>query len=217
VRRGPAIVAAAALAAGGLACRSAGPAAPQAAAPAGPREPAGRPDVQRWRDAAARLFGRDPLSRDQRLLRYVNLVGRALAGPAYRFAVTQSDVPYTLGFAGGFVAVSRGALFLMSSEAELAVGLSREICRLRAGALPESLESDPRGEENMDACGAGLASSAGYDASAYLHYLQSLQSRSISARERNDLQARMERYRSLPDVARGGVKLVERFRRSVIL
>ena len=173
---------------------------------------------------AARLFARDPLSPDGRLLRYVNLVGRTVAGATeaapYHFAVTQSDVPYSLALPGRFVVISRGMLFLMTSEADLAVGLSREVCRSeQPGGLRESTgeTSDPGVESLLDACGARLASATGYDVSGFLHVLESLRDRAVSARDVSDFQARLDAFKAAPEFLRGGKTLADRFRSSAIL
>lgn len=206
---------------------SSGPMSP-APAPAASRSPeAEAAELNRGREMAARLFSRDPLILDQRLLRYVNLVGRAAAADVrarerFHFAVTQSGVPYSLALPGGFVVVSRGAIARMSSEAELAVTLAREICREESvGAAAESPEREANGgdadlEVRWDACGARLASSAGYDAAAFLHYLQALEVAAASSRERSDLHRRIELYEKLPECSRGGQTLAERFRRFAI-
>ncbi len=197
------------------------------APPAPPPQDAAAAEVNRGREEAARLFSRDPLIGDERLLRYVNLVGRAAVADArgrdrFRFAVTQSGIPYSRALPGGFVILSRGALALMDSEAELAVALAREVCREESvGAAADSPEpatggGDPALEARWDACGARLASSSGYDAAAYLHYLDALELGAASARERMDLERRAELYRKLPECSRGGKTLVERFRRSAM-
>jgi predicted Zn-dependent protease len=165
----------------------------------------------------ALLFARDGLTDDARLLRYVNLVGRTVAGAGFRFAVTRSDAPYTRCFPGRYVAVSQGLLLLVRSEAELAVLLSREACRFSAGAVPEPETADPTAEARRDACAAESVSRAGYDAGAFLRLLAALQERAISAREKADLQFRIERFKSLPEANRGGQRLVERYRRYAIL
>jgi len=183
------------------------------------------PGAADGREIAARLFGRDPLTPDARLLRYVALVGRAVAGPArggrYRFAVTESDLTYATAFPGGIVVVSRGLVFLMQSEAELAVTLSREMCRSDAGGTREfpgsAAEGEAAREIELDACGARAASAAGYDAGAFLHLFGALEERATSVREKSDLDARRERFRALPESARGGKLLAERFRSSAIL
>ena len=204
--------------------RAAAPA--PAASPAPAVSPsAGDPAAEKaGREMAASLFARDPLTPDGRLLRYVNLVGRTAAGALpgsvrYRFAVTQSDVPYSLSLPGRFVVLSRGMLFVMSSEADLAVTLSREVCReQQPGGLREAAgETEPALDSSLDACGARLASLAGYDVSGYLHVLESLRERAVSARDVADLQRRIEAYKTIPDFSRGGKTLADRFRSSAIL
>jgi len=211
-----------------IACGSAKP-APRSAVPAASARPRpAAPDAAaaaEGRELAARLFGRDRLVADTRLLRYVALVGRTCAGPradAWRFAVTQSAIPYATAFPGGIVVISRGILLLMGSEAELAVVLAREICRGESapardfpGPAPES--ADVARESALDACGARRASQSGYDAAAFLRLLDMLQDRAASAREKSDLEARAAAYRALPEAAAGGKLLAERFRSSAIL
>ncbi len=215
-------------AAAALACAG-GKSAPRgAAAGTGPSGGARLPNpaaVAEGRALAARLFGRDPLVADTRLLRYVALVGRTCAGassPGWRFAVTQSTIPYATAFPGRIVVISRGLLVLVRSEAELAVVLSREICRgaeapARDFPGPAVETADAAGETALDACGARRASGAGYDASAFLRLLDTLQDRAASARQKSDLQARAAAYRALPEAAAGGKLLAERFRSSAIL
>ncbi|HET7453417.1 MAG TPA: M48 family metalloprotease [Thermoanaerobaculia bacterium] len=187
--------------------------------------PASDAAIPEGRELAAGLFGRDPLVGDDRLLRYVALVGRTCGGRSvdgWRFAVTQSAVPYATAFPGGIVVVSRGLLLLVRSEAELAVVLSREIHRGETaparefpGPAPES--GDPARETALDAAGARLASAAGYDAAAFLHLLDMLQDRAASAREKSEIQERAGAYRALPETSAGGRMLAERFRSSAIV
>jgi len=209
------------------ACRTGAPARKAAAPfrPAAAASPASDVDPAEGRDLAARLFGRDPLVADARLLRYVALVGRTVAGPEraarLRFAVTRSDLPYATAFPGGIVVISRGLIFEMDSEAALAVTLGREMCRSETGAAREFPvgaldEGDRDRETELDACGARRASAAGYDAAAFLHLLETLQDRAASVRGKSDLAARREELRKL-EPARGGKLLSERFRRSAIM
>ena len=209
------------------ACRTGAPARKASAPP----RPAATPsafsgaDVAAGRALAAGLFGRDPLVADSRLLRYVALVGRTVAGPELgsrlRFAVTRSDLPYATAFPGGIVVISRGLIFEMDSEAALAVTLGREMCRTETGAAREfpggALEASDRERETaLDGCGARRASAAGYDSAAYLHLLEALQDRAASVREKSDLASRREALRKL-EAPRGGKLLSERFRRSAIM
>ena len=225
-----------ALGAASLRCVSAKPAGPSptdaSAAPSSTRASAARTPgasdpaaLAEGKELAARLFGRDPLVTDNRLLRYVALVGRTCAGEragVRRFPVTQSTVPYATAFPGGIVVISRGLLLLMRSEAELAVVLSRETCRAETDPAREfpglAAETADLGRETaLDACGARRASQAGYDAAAFLRLLDMLQDRAASVREKSDLQSRAAAFRALPEAAAGGKLLAERFRSSAIL
>ncbi|HET9794906.1 MAG TPA: hypothetical protein VFS34_10615 [Thermoanaerobaculia bacterium] len=196
-----------------------------AAAPARTPAPAPGPAGAEGRAFAARLFGRDPLVADVRLLRYVALVGRTCAGARageWRFAVTQSTIPYATAFPGRIAVISRGLLVLLGSEAELAVVLSREVCRGEASPArdfpgPAGESADVAGETALDLCGARRASQAGYDAAAFLRLLDTLQDRAASAREKSDLQARAAAYRALPESTAGGKLLAGRFRSSAIM
>lgn len=209
------------------ACATSGPArkGTSPARPAAAALPVSGGDLAQGRALAAGLFGRDPLVADSRLLRYVALVGRTVAGPErsarLRFAVTRSDLPYATAFPGGIVVISRGLIFEMDSEAALAVTLGREMCRSETGASREfpggaREESDRERETALDVCGARRASAAGYDSAAFLHLLETLQDRAASVREKSDLAARREELRKL-EPARGGKLLSERFRRSAIM
>jgi len=211
-----------------FACGTGAPAprAAKSAAPAAPALPDDAAGVREGRELAGLLLGRDALASDPRLLRYVALVGRTVAGPSladrFRFAVTRSDLPYATAFPGGIVVLSRGLIFQMGSEAELAVTLSREICHAQAGGAREfpggAAEAvDTAHEIALDACGVRLASRAGYDAAAFLHLLETLQDRAASVREKSNLDRRREELRKLPEAALGGKLLAERFRRSAIM
>jgi hypothetical protein len=111
-------------------------------------------------------------------------------------------------------------LFLMSSEADLAVALSREMSRsARPGAVrePAGDGGDPGLESLLDARGAALASAAGYDVSGFLHVIENLRDRAVSARDASDFQARLDAFRTIPEFSRGGKTLGDRFRSSAIL
>lgn len=83
---------------------------------------------------AATVIGRYGLVEDPELNRYVNLVGQTIAQEAsrrseveYRFGVLATDDVNAFAAPGGYVLVTRGALALMSSEAELAGVLAHEV------------------------------------------------------------------------------------------
>jgi hypothetical protein len=113
-------------------------------------------------------------------------------------------------------------LYLVENEAELAVLLAREVCRSesgQAGGGPETAfeSGDPSVELRFDRCGASLASAAGYDAAPYQRLLGVFADQSASARDGQDLRARADKFKALPEFTRGGKLLAERFRASAIL
>lgn len=83
---------------------------------------------------AATVTGRYGLVRDQELIRYVNLVGQAVAQQsirghevAFRFGVLDTDDVNAFAAPGGFILITRGALGLMASESDLAGVLAHEV------------------------------------------------------------------------------------------
>ena len=97
------------------------------------------------RGVAATVAGRYPVSRDTAITRYVNLVGLAVASVdprgdiAYHFAVL--DTPDVNAFAspGGYIFITRGALSLIESEAELAGVLAHEVGHVNRRHVIEGL------------------------------------------------------------------------------
>lgn len=85
------------------------------------------------REVAARVVGRYGYYDDQRLNRYVSLVGRSIVAGAnrpeltFRFAVLDTNEINAYAAPGGFVFVTRGALAQMQDEAELAAVLAHEV------------------------------------------------------------------------------------------
>ncbi len=95
-------------------------------------------EIQIGRGIAATIAGRYPVSTDETLTRYVNLVGLAVASQdprpdiTYRFAVLETPAVNAFSAPGGYVFVTRGALGLMRSEAELAGVLGHEVGHVNA-------------------------------------------------------------------------------------
>ncbi|MDH5230574.1 MAG: M48 family metalloprotease [Gammaproteobacteria bacterium] len=93
-------------------------------------------EIKFGQDVAARVLGRIPLYRNQKLTRYVALVGKAVAMYSSRneiefhFAVLDSDHANAYSAPGGYVFITRGALSLMQDEAELAAVLAHEIAHI---------------------------------------------------------------------------------------
>jgi len=74
---------------------------------------------------------------DPRVVAYVNKVGQRLAAVSdrqlpYEFKVINSDVPNAWALPGGKIAINRGLLVKMKSEAELAAVLGHEIVHAAA-------------------------------------------------------------------------------------
>ena len=90
-------------------------------------------EVEIGRGIAATIAGRYPIVQDSALTLYVNLVGLTVAGEAprpdvtYRFAVLETPDVNAFAAPGGYIFVTRGALALMESEAELAGVLAHEV------------------------------------------------------------------------------------------
>jgi predicted Zn-dependent protease len=90
-------------------------------------------EVRFGREVAARVIARYGLYDNAKLMKYVNLVGKALAMNTSRpeldfhFAVLNTDEINAYAAPGGYIFVTRGALLRMQSEAELAGVLAHEI------------------------------------------------------------------------------------------
>jgi beta-barrel assembly-enhancing protease len=83
------------------------------------------------------VAGRYPLSDDETLAGYVNLVGRTVAEQsprrheiAYRFGVLETDDVNAFAAPGGFILITRGALALMEDESVLAGVLAHELAHV---------------------------------------------------------------------------------------
>lgn len=103
---------------------------------------------------AARILGRESLSKDRELNRYVSLIGTALALHATRpdlqfhFAVMESPEVNAYSAPGGFVFITRGAIEASTSESELAAILAHEIAHISERHIVKALHI--RGEEKGD-------------------------------------------------------------------
>jgi len=90
-------------------------------------------EIDIGRGIAATIAGRYPVSTDAALTRYVNLVGLTVASQdprgdiTYHFAVLETPTVNAFAAPGGYIFVTRGALGLMRSEAELAGVLAHEV------------------------------------------------------------------------------------------
>src|SRR2546426_4722026 len=83
------------------------------------------------------------------LVRYVNLVGQAVAQNAprqvpYRFAILDSDIVGAFALPGGFIFITKTAIEGMTNEAQLAGALGHEVIHVSE----RHLESEIRGKKN---------------------------------------------------------------------
>ena len=102
-------------------------------------------EIEIGRGIAATIAGRYPIVQDSALTLYVNLVGLTVAGEAprpdiaYRFAVLETPDVNAFAAPGGYIFVTRGALALMESEAELAGVLAHEVGHVNRRHVIEGL------------------------------------------------------------------------------
>jgi len=121
-------------------------------------------EVMFGRELAARILGNYNLLDDEKINRYVNLVGKGLALYAGRpeirfyFGVLDSDEINAFATPGGYIFITLGALLKMDNEAQLATVLAHEIAHIAKKHVVRELNI--RGEEGA---GAGeIASMVGY-------------------------------------------------------
>ena len=107
--------------------------------------------------SAFQRFG--PLTKDQALMRYVNLVGSTCGavsdrpGLAYKFAVIESDMVNAFAGPGGYIFVTTGALKLMKNEAELAGVLAHEIAHVTLRHSLKTLQRSKLFETGLEVAG----------------------------------------------------------------
>ncbi len=95
-------------------------------------------EIDIGRGIAATIAGRYPVSSDEALTRYVNLVGLTVASQdprpdiTYRFAVLETPTVNAFAAPGGYVFITRGSLGLIRNEAELAGVLAHEVGHVNA-------------------------------------------------------------------------------------
>ena len=112
------------------------------------------------RVVAARILKTYPLANDDKLQKYVTLVGNTVAAYSSRptlewhFAVVSSDVVNAISAPGGFVFITTGALKQMHSEAELASVLGHEIAHVTQKHILKEIK-----RANVMSAGVDLAQS----------------------------------------------------------
>ncbi len=97
------------------------------------------------RNVAGRVLSRFKLDRDRDLNRYINLLGVGLASHAarpelsFRFAVLDADEVNAYSAPGGYIFITRGAVFAARDEAELAAVLAHEIAHVNQRHIVKAL------------------------------------------------------------------------------
>lgn len=96
--------------------------------------PIGREEeIEIGRSIAASVAGKYGIVRNEQITRYVCLVGETVAAKSkrtdisYYFAILDTDIINAFSCPGGYVFITRGALSIIESEAELAAVLAHEI------------------------------------------------------------------------------------------
>ncbi len=93
-------------------------------------------EIRFGRELSARILGNYKLLDDEKINRYVNLVGKAVAlyggrpELRYYFGILDSDEVNAFAASGGYVFITKGALMKMDSEAQLAAALAHEIAHI---------------------------------------------------------------------------------------
>jgi len=127
-------------------------------------------EIEIGRGIAATIAGRYPVSTDAALARYVNLVGLTVASAdprgdiSYHFAVLETPAVNAFATPGGYIFVTRGALGIMQSEAELAGVLAHEVGHVnRKHVINQIRKSDTMREvrDQLDIQGAVLDRAVG--------------------------------------------------------
>lgn len=108
-------------------------------------------EINFGRDVGARILGNMELNKDENLSRYINRIGSGLAANSgrpeldFHFAVLNSETVNAFAAPGGYIFVTKGALRLMTDEAELAAVLGHEIGHISAKHIVKELKI--RGED----------------------------------------------------------------------
>ena len=93
-------------------------------------------EVEFGKTIGARILGQYTVYDNEKLIRYVNLVGRSLAFNSSRndidfyFTVLDADFVNAYSTPGGYVFITKGAIAAMKNEAELAAVLAHEVAHI---------------------------------------------------------------------------------------
>lgn len=131
-------------------------------------------EIRFGRDLAARILGNYKLVSDQKLLRYVNLVGKSVSlysgRPELKFYFAVLDTTEVNAFAtpGGYIFITKGALLKMDNEAQLAAVLGHEISHITKKHVVRKL--DIKGQDTSAI--SGLSALAGANTEVFRNLLE---------------------------------------------
>jgi predicted Zn-dependent protease len=93
-------------------------------------------EIRFGKTISARILGQYSIYQDEKLNRYVSLVGKSLALNSsrddieFRFSVLDADFINAYSAPGGYIFITKGAISAMQDEAELAAVLAHEIAHI---------------------------------------------------------------------------------------
>ncbi len=108
-------------------------------------------EIRFGRDLAARILGNYKLLKNDKLIRYVNTVGKSISLYSGRpelkfyFAVLDTDEVNAFATPGGYIFITKGALMHMENEAQLASVLGHEVAHVTRKHVVRRL--DIRGDD----------------------------------------------------------------------
>ena len=124
-------------------------------------------EIQFGQELSAKILGKYRMVEDEKLTRYVNLIGKGLATYSPRpeidlkFAVLNTDMVNAFAAPGGYIFITKGTLEMISNEAQLAGVLAHEIAHVTERHIVKEL-----GIKGQDvSAGASFASIMGGGAS----------------------------------------------------
>ncbi len=116
-------------------------------------------EVDFGREVAARIIGKYSLYENKKLTRYLNLLGKALAGNTNRpelnftFGVLDTDIINAFSAPGGYIFITKGAINSMEDEAELAGVIAHELIHVTEKHIVKELGI--KGSESSAVAGIG--------------------------------------------------------------
>ena len=93
-------------------------------------------EIDFGRGVSAKILGKYPILRDERTVRYISQIGTGISAQLgrpelrYYFGILDTDEINAFAAPGGYIFVTRGALILMSNEAQLAGVLAHELAHV---------------------------------------------------------------------------------------